>query len=124
MFNVPSQSVIDYTYYLMLRPGADAALKSDLEALSASAPAPALYGPNHAFLREQLAGIVATLAGNLQAFSAGLRTDHLAALVPQAESARRGAPAGDSLERGGPFLLQFQTIVTWTLFSMIPCAIA
>jgi hypothetical protein len=85
LFDVPSQSVIDYTYYLVLRPGADAALKSDLESLSASAPAPALYGPNHAFSGE-LAGIVATLAGNLQA--PGLRTDHLAALGPQAESAR------------------------------------
>jgi hypothetical protein len=86
LFDVPSQSVIDYTYYVVLRTGADGALKSDLETLAAAAPAPALYGPHHAFSGE-LAGIVATLAGNLQA--PALRTDHLAALIPQAESARR-----------------------------------
>jgi len=79
LFDVPSGSVIDTTYYLVLRPFADAALKSELESLAASAPAPSLYGPSHAFSGE-LGGIVATLNRNLNA--SGIRTDHLASLLP------------------------------------------
>jgi hypothetical protein len=89
LFSVPSQSVIDYTYYLVPRPSADAGLKPELEALAASAPAPALYGPHHVFSGE-LGEIVATLGGNLGA--GGVRTDHLAALIasPAASSRRAG----------------------------------
>jgi hypothetical protein len=88
LFKVPSQSVIDYTYYLVPRPSADAGLKPELEALAAATPAPALYGPDHVFSGE-LAGIVATLARN--AGGTGVRTDHLAALaLSQEASARAG----------------------------------
>lgn len=87
LFNVPSQSVIDYTYYLVPRPSADAGLKSQLQVLAASTPAPALYGPDHVFSGE-LAGIVASLIRN--ADIPGVRTDHLAALAPlSGASARR-----------------------------------
>ena len=85
LFAVPSGSVIDYTYYLVLRPGADTALKSELDTLAAGAPAPALYGPSHAFSGE-LAGIVATLGRNLSA--PGIRTDHIASLIREAQSPR------------------------------------
>jgi hypothetical protein len=77
MFDVPSQSVIDYTYYLVLRPGADASLKPQLESLAASTPAPVLYGPNEA-LPGELNAIVRQLRRNLSAPS--VRTDHLAGL--------------------------------------------
>ena len=87
LFAVPSQSVIDYTYYLVLRPGADAALKSDLETLAAATPAPTLYGPSHVFSGE-LGSIVATLGANWAA--PGFRTDHLGGLI-QAEAAVRPA---------------------------------
>ncbi len=88
LFNVPSQSVIDYTYYVVPRPSADAGLKPELEALAASAPAPALYGPSHVFSGE-LGEIVALLGRNLAA--PGVRTDHLADLAPvQAASGRHG----------------------------------
>jgi hypothetical protein len=89
LFNVPSQSVIDYTYYLVPRPSADAGLKSELEGLAASTPAPALYGPDHAFSGE-LAGIVAALARNADA--PGVRTGHLAALASGTEASAR--PSG------------------------------
>jgi hypothetical protein len=78
MFGVPSQSVIDYTYYLVLRPAADAALKPELDALSAATPAPVLYGPGEA-LPGDLGAIVVRLGQNLNATA--VRTDHLAALV-------------------------------------------
>lgn len=77
MFDVPSGSVIDYTYLLVLRPNADASLKSELETLAASVPAPVLYGPHEA-LSADLGSIVEELRGNLNA--PGFRTDHLAAL--------------------------------------------
>lgn len=77
LFNVPSGSVIDYTFYVLPRPHADAALKGELEALAAAAPVPALYGPDHAFSGE-LASIVRKLGANLGA--EGIRTDHLAPL--------------------------------------------
>jgi hypothetical protein len=77
MFDVPSQSVIDYTYYLVLRPNADASLKPTLENLAASTPAPVLYGPNEA-LPAELGAVVAELRHNLNA--PGVRTDHLAGL--------------------------------------------
>jgi hypothetical protein len=93
LFNVPSGSVIDYTYYLVLRPHADPALKSELETLSAAAPAPAVYGPSHAYTGE-LAAIVATLGGNLHA--PGVRTDHLGGLV-----IREAAPSRPAARRPG-----------------------
>ena len=77
MFNVPSQSVIDYTYYFVLRPHADASLKPELEALAAAAPAPVLYGPNEA-LPGELRAMVDQLQRNLNA--PGVRIDHLAGL--------------------------------------------
>jgi hypothetical protein len=77
MFDVPSQSVIDYTYSLVLRPGADASLKPQLESLAAATPAPVLYGPNEA-LPGELNAIVGQLRRNLTA--PGVRTDHLAGL--------------------------------------------
>jgi hypothetical protein len=77
MFNVPTQSVIDYTYYLVLRPNAGSSLKSELEALSAATPAPVLYGPGQA-LPGDLPAIVEQLRRNLNA--PGVRTDHLASL--------------------------------------------
>jgi hypothetical protein len=77
MFDVPSQSVIDYTYYLVLRPHADASLAADLATLAAATPAPVLYGPNEA-LPAELRGIVTTLGQNLNAPT--VRTDHLGGL--------------------------------------------
>jgi hypothetical protein len=77
MFDVPSQSVIEYTYYLVLRPGADASLKPQLESLAAATPAPVLYGPNEA-LPGELNAIVGQLRRNLTA--PAVRTDHLARL--------------------------------------------
>ncbi|HEX3728249.1 MAG TPA: hypothetical protein VHV47_00460 [Opitutaceae bacterium] len=78
LFSVPSGSVIDFTYYVVLRSGADAALRSDLQALVAAAPAPVLYGPDHLFIGE-LAPIVATLRRELS--QPGVRTNHLAPLL-------------------------------------------
>jgi hypothetical protein len=93
LFAVPSQSVIDFTYSLVLRPGADAALKPELEALAAANPAPAVYGPGHAFSGE-LGVIVAALGANLSA--PVVRTDHLGGLVQAEERFRPARPAGRS----------------------------
>jgi len=89
LFAVPSQSVIDYTYYVVPRPFADAGLKPLLESLAAATPAPAVYGPQHAFTGE-LARIVATLGRNVNA--PGIRTDHLAGAGP-APAGRQARPA-------------------------------
>lgn len=89
LFAVPSQSVIDYTYYLVLRPGADASLKPELETLAASTPGPALYGPSHVFSGE-LGAIVAHLVANLNA--PGVRTDHLGGLIQSEEVSRAARP--------------------------------
>ncbi len=86
--DVPARSVIDISYYLVLRPHADAALKSDLAQWAAAAPAPALYGAGHAFTGD-LAEIVPQLDAALGA--AGVRTEHLATLL-RAAAVRPAAP--------------------------------
>ncbi len=84
LFSVPPGSVLDFTYYIVLRSAADPNLRSDLQALVAAAPAPALYGPDHRFIGE-LAPIVATLRRGPS--QPGVRTNHLGPLLIYAPQA-------------------------------------
>ena len=97
LFNVPSQSVIDYTYYVVPRPFADPGLKPLLESLAAAAPAPAVYGPQHAFTGELAGIIVAALGRNVNA--PGVRTRS-----PRGAGSRAGSfgTAGRALRQPDP----------------------
>ncbi len=67
-------SIVDYSYYIVPRDSSNAAFKTKLDALVASAPRPQIYGPGYTFSGE-LATIVSNLNQNLNAI--GTRTENL-----------------------------------------------
>lgn len=78
MQNVAPGSVIDATYYLVLRPSGGEAVAAQLRRLAAATPPPVLYGPGSVYSGD-LAEIVRNLRRN--ADEAGVRTNQLAALI-------------------------------------------